>query len=280
MGDFGAIARLLDTLKPWLGHLVIIGGWGHRMHRFHERAHPPTYAALRTRDADVAFSPTAPIEGDIGATLKAAGFREVALVDHAPPITQYHLGSDRSGFCAEFLVPLHGSDVKRKGRADITIAKAGVTAQKVRYLDLLLVQPWAVRLSEAVGVPVGSPVDVLVPNPVSFIAQKLLIRKYRSREKQAQDALYVHDTLELFGGELAMLKALWRAPVRRTLRGKTARSVERLYREQYGVVDDVIRSAARLPQDRTLLPDRFQATCMYGLDELFGGAAEGGDEEP
>ncbi len=228
----------------------------------------------------MAFSPTAPIEGDIGAALKAAGFSEVSSVGHTPPITQYRLGADVSGFYAEFLVPLHGSDVKRKGRADLTMAKAGVTAQKVRYLDLLLVQPWAVRLSEAVGVPLGSPIDVLVPNPVSFIAQKILISKYRGREKQAQDALYIHDTLELFGGELAILRALWRERVRLTLPGRTARSVERLYREQYGVVDDVIRSAARLPQDRRLHPDRFQATCLYGLDELFGRAAVGGDKEP
>ena len=106
MDDLAAMARLLDALKPWLGHLVIVGGWAHRLHRFHERAHPPVYAALRTKDADVAFSPSAPIEGDIAAALKVAGFREVSSLEQAPPVTQYRLESDSSGFYAEFLTPL------------------------------------------------------------------------------------------------------------------------------------------------------------------------------
>lgn len=273
MDDFAAIARLLEALRPWLGHLVIVGGWAHQLHRFHERAHPPTYAALRTKDADIAFSPGVPLEGDIGAALEAAGFREVSSLEHTPPITRYSLGAEGGGFYAEFLAPLHGSHVKRGGRVDFTMAKARVTAQKVRHLDLLLVRPWAVRLGKAAGVPLRSPIEVMVANPVSFMAQRLLIRELRSREKQAQDALYVHDTLELFGGALPVLKALWREEVRPTLAAKTAQSVERRWREQFGVVDDVIRSAIRSPQDRTLLAERFQATCAHGLEAIFGGVA-------
>jgi hypothetical protein len=268
--DLSALARLLEALRPWLGHLVIVGGWGHRLHRFHERAHPPPYAALRTRDADVAFSPTAPLEGDIAAALKSNGFREVSSLEHTPPVTQYHLGDEKAGFYTEFLVPLRGSEVKRGGRSDITMARAGITAQRLRHLDLLIVRPWTVALSEAVGVPLHSPVEVMVPNPVGFIAQKILIRKKRSREKQAQDALYIHDTLELFGSELPMLRVLWREQVRKALPGRTARSVERLCRAQFGVVDDVIRNAVRLPQDRTLRAERFQAATMHGLDAVFG----------
>jgi hypothetical protein len=272
--DFVAFSRLLDALRPWLGHLVIVGGWAHRLHRFHERAHSPAYATLRTKDADIAFPTTAPIEGDIAAALKDAGFHETSSVDHTPPITQYRLVGDGGGFYAEFLVPLHGSVMKRNGKPDITMAKAGVIAQKVRYLDLLLLEPWAVRLTQDMGLPLQSPIEVMVPNPVSFIAQKLLIRKNRGPEKQAQDALYVHDTLGFFGGELPMLRALWSERVRPILHEKTARSVERFCRQQFGIVDDVIRSAARMPQDRTIQPERFQATCMYGLEEIFATTSE------
>jgi hypothetical protein len=277
--DFVSFSRLLDALRPWLGQLVIVGGWAHRLHRFHERAQPPAYAPLRTKDADVAFPTNAPIDGDIAAALKAAGFHEATSADLSPPITQYRLGADRGGFYAEFLAPLRGSVVKRNGKLDFTMAKAGVTAQKLRFLDILLAQPWAVRLSDEVGLPMRPPIDVMVPNPVSFIAQKLLIRKHRGRAKQAQDALYVHDTLELFGGELPMLRALWREGIRPTLPGRTARSVERLCTEQFGAVGDTIRSAARLPQDRTLQPERFQAVCMYGLEEIFTTISDGGDGE-
>lgn len=165
MDEFAMIARLLEALRPWLGHLVIVGGWAHRLHRFDERASPPTYAALRTKDADLAFSPTAPLKGDIAAALGAAGFNEVASTDHTPPITQYQLGAGGGGFYAEFLAPLHGSEVKRRGRPDITMAKAGVTAQKLRYLDLLLVEPWAVRLTRMWACPCGRPSTCCCPIP-------------------------------------------------------------------------------------------------------------------
>jgi hypothetical protein len=270
VSDFAPFAQLLDALRPWLVHLVIIGGWAHHLHRLHPLSHPPAYDALRTRDADVAFSLEAPLVGDIAATLRAAGFREDFVGEYTPPVTHYFLGTDDQGFFAEFLTPLYGSDVKRDGRRDVTVKKAGVTAQKLRYLDLLLVTPWAVRLTNELGVPVNTPLDVMLANPVSFIAQKLLIQRDRPSGKKAQDALYIHDTLELFGSELAELKALWQEQVRPRLHQKTARAIEQLHREQFGAVTDVIREAARIPQDRDVTPDRIQAVCAYGLDVVFG----------
>ena len=270
MDDFDAFARLLDALRPWLGHVVIIGGWAHRLHRFHPLSHPPSYAALRTKDADIAFSLAASLTGDIAEAMKAAGFHKDFSGEHTPPMTQYRLGGDDQGFFAEFLAPLHGSGLKRNGQPDVTTAKAGVTAQKLRHLDLLLVRPWGVRLTNEIGVPVQPPVDVMLANPVSFIAQKLLIQEHRRLEKKAQGSLYIHDTLELFGGELPTLRALWQQEVRPTLPDKTARTVENLQREQFGALTDVIRNAARMPQDRALSPERVRAACAYGLDEIFG----------
>ena len=270
MDDFGAFARLLDAFRPWLGHVVIVGGWAHRLHRFHPLSHPPTYAALRTRDADIAFSPSAPLTGDIAEAMKAAGFHQDFSGEHTPPVTQYRLGGDDQGFSAEFLAPLYGSGLKRNGQPDVTTAKAGITAQKLRHLELLLVSPWRVRLTNDIGVPVQSPVEMMLANPVSFIAQKILIQKHRMSEKKAQDALYIHDTLELFGGELTTLRTLWQQEVRPTLPDKTARTVENLQRERFGTITDVIRNAARIPQDRVLSPERIQAACAYGLEEIFG----------
>jgi hypothetical protein len=201
--------------------------------------------------------------------MKAAGFQEDFSGEYTPPITQYRLGGDDQGFFAEFLAPLYGSGLKRNGQPDVTVAKAGVTAQKLRYLDLLLIRPWAVRLTKELGVPVESSTDVMLANPVSFIAQKLLIQKYRKPDKKAQDVLYIHDTLELFGGELPALRALWQE-IRPTLHDKTARAIESLHREPFGVITDVIRTAARIPQDRVVTPERMQAVCAYGLGEIFG----------
>jgi hypothetical protein len=30
MEDAASFARLIDALRPWLGHFVIVGGWAHR----------------------------------------------------------------------------------------------------------------------------------------------------------------------------------------------------------------------------------------------------------
>lgn len=271
MDDFADIARLIDALRPWLAHLVIVGGWAHRLHRFHPYANPPAYEPLRTRDADLAFSLTAPLEGDISAALKEADFQQELSGEHTPPVTHYRLGGDDQGFYAEFLVPLQGSVLKRSGEpAERTVTKAGVTAQKLRYLDILLTHPWQVGLGTSVNVLLTPPVEVKLTNPVSFIAQKLLIQKRRPPEKQAQDALYIHDTLDLFGQKLEELKAIWLEKVRPTLPPRTAKEVERLYREQFGSVTDVIRAAAQIPQDRKLTGPRMQAACAYGLEEVFG----------
>ena len=129
---------------------------------------------------------------------------------------------------------------------------------------------WVVRVTPEIGVPVESQSDVIVPNPVSFIAQKILFHTRRPPKKKAQDALYIHDTLELFGGDLAALKKLWLAKVRPTLTEKTARNVERLQREYFAEVNDVIRNAIRIPQDRVLKAERMRATCANGLGEIFG----------
>jgi hypothetical protein len=53
--------------------------------------------------------------------------------------------------------------------------------------------------------PVEGSVELVVPNPVSFIVQKLLIHKRRDDNKKAQDVLYIHDSLELFGASLGQV---------------------------------------------------------------------------
>jgi hypothetical protein len=273
--DAHAFARLVDGLRPWLDDLVIVGGWAHRLYRLLRNTQPPAYQPLRTRDADLAFAATARLAGDIGAALEHAGFHEEPSGEHTPPVTWYRLGGGDQGFYAEFLAPLTGSGVRRSrgrrdGTPDATVTTAGVTAQKLRYIELLLTDPGTVRLDATTEVPVKAPADVRLPNPVSFIAQKLLIHARRPASKRAQDALYIHDTLDLFGPALETLRATWRAGVRPTLAPRTATQIERLAHAQFSAVTDTHRAAARMPQDRALSPERLRAACAYGLEEIFG----------
>ncbi len=262
-----AFARLVTALRPWLGQLVVVGGWAHRLHRFHRLATPPDHLPLRTRDADLAFSPDEALAGDLRTALTDAGFIEQPFGDDAPPATHYGLGEEDDGFYAEFLTPLFGSEMKR-GKRDATVRKAGITAQKMRHLELLLVSPWSVRVGPETEVPITAAVGLFVPNPTTFIVQKLLIHSDRPPHKRAQDILYIHDSLELFGGSLGELRRLWVEDVRPSMAAKTARRAETLAQELFADVTDTIREAARIPQDRQLAPENVQRACEYGLGEI------------
>jgi hypothetical protein len=270
--DFDGFARLVLALRPWLRQLVVVGGWAHRLHRFHPLAHAPRHMALRTRDTDLAFSTDAALVGDVRTALRDAGFTEELFGDDAPAATHYRLGDEDAGFYAEFLTPLHGSGVRRDGRSDATVSMGGVTAQKLRYLDLLLHRPWSVQVGPGREVPVAADVELFVPNPTSFMIQKLLIHSNRPPHKKAQDILYVHDTLELFGGSLGELRRVWAEEVRPTMARRTANRAEARARELFAEVTDSIREAARIPQDRRLSPENVQRACEYGLGEILGDA--------
>jgi hypothetical protein len=267
--DFAAFARLIEAVRTWLGQLVVIGGWAHRLHRFDPRANPPAYSPLRTLDIDLALSDHASLNGDMRAALAAAGFKEEFSGERKPPITQYRLGDEGGGFYAEFLAPLRGGEFKRNGEPDVTLSKAGITAQKLRHIDVLLIAPWTVRVGLEAGVPVAGAVDLLVPNAVSFIVQKLLIHKYRNNDKKAQDVLYIHDTLELFGASLDELRGVWVNDLRPRMPARTAKTATAAVAALFGEVTDTIRDAARIPRDRQLMPDRLRAVCEYGLSELL-----------
>ena len=148
MDDVASMARLIDALRPWRDSVVIVGGWAHRLHRLHPDATLPTYKPIVTLDADFAFQSSAHLTGNIGEALKASRFNEQLSSEHVPPIARYSLGDEHEdgAFYAEFLTPLRGSGIGRGGRDDATVAAAGITAQKLRYLDVLLVAPWLLLL--------------------------------------------------------------------------------------------------------------------------------------
>ena len=91
MEDAASLAQLIEALRPWLGHLVIVGGWAHRLHRVHPLAGTPAYPPIRTRDVDLAVALHAPLKGDVAAALERAGFQRAFPGDDTPPVTHYHL---------------------------------------------------------------------------------------------------------------------------------------------------------------------------------------------
>lgn len=268
--DHAQMARAVRALRPWLSSLVIVGGWAHRLHRLHPMAGKPAYQPVRTLDADIALRVKPAVDGDLGAALREAGFLAEHSGDHTPPVTHYHLDADGQGFFIEFLTPLEGSTLTRTGRPDATVATAGVVAQKLRHLEILLQCPWTIEFAlDASDAPHES-IQLRIAHPVCFMAQRLLIQKDRSPAKRAQDALYIHDTLDLLGHQRHLLQADWRQQIRPLLDQEIAATIEQLALSRFTAVTDPIRAASRIPQDRALHPEEFQIRCAAGLQAIFG----------
>jgi hypothetical protein len=240
----------VEALEPYLRDLVFVGGWAHYLYSLRPEATPLPFEPLRTEDADVA----APIrlargKQSIAECLLKAGFREHFSGDHTPPISEYVLGDEAGGFYVEFLVPLVGGEMKRGGRRDVTAVVGGVTAQRLRYLDVLLTAPWQVTLTRDGGFPVAREITISIPNPAAYIVQKMLVLPKRRPEKQAKDLLYVHDTFALFADSLASVRAGWEALRRKMLAGHV-RTFERTVRADVANVSDLVRRAARIAAER------------------------------
>ena len=237
--------------------------------RFSPNANKLESQPIFTRDTDLAFANRAPIEGDIKAALIDHGFKEHLGGERRPPVAHYTLGEENGGFYAEFLTPLIGSGVKRGGEEDATMMMAGISAQKIRYLEILLVDPWVITLDPLSGIPLPSKMDIQVANPLCFMIQKFLIQKDRNMAKQAQDVLYIYDTIELFGALLDEFHDAWNKRISPELGEKLSNTVRTLSKSTFASINDVIRTAALIPKDRKLSPEQIQRTCQIAFETIL-----------
>jgi len=110
---------------------------------------------------------------------------------------------------------------------------------------------------------------VQIANPASFLAHKILVHSKRSRAKFAKDVLYIHDTLETFGGRLDDLHREWANQVRPALHIRSIRAVERGAETLLGGMNDSVRQAALIAGGRKLSPDAILEVCNLGLKNVF-----------
>jgi hypothetical protein len=269
-----AFARVVGALRPYLSELVVVGGWAHRLFRLHPQATPPPFHPLVTDDADVATpleleANRPPIDG----LLKAAGFTEDLRGDESPPVSRYTLETPDQALELEFIANLQGSLHRRDGSRNVTVLVAGITAQKVRHVDALLLDPWTVRLDEGVGyrIPDG-PADVLIPNAAAYLFQKLITLSSRQVDKRGKDVLYVFDTLLLFSSSLPELRRHWERLSPR-LTEPVRRDFARLWRSRFIAGADEVVAAASIARNtgRSSPPSAatIAATCRAGFQEVF-----------
>lgn len=252
--DLAAFARMVEALEPYLADLVFVGGWAHFLYTLRPEAAPIAFTPLTTQDVDVAAPlRLAPREQSIAQCLIAEGFEQRLSGDHVPPVSDYALGDEETGFYVEFLAPLEGGEVKRGGRQDATTRVGGVTAQKLRHLEILLSAPWQVSISREAGFPVSRPTAIRIPNPAAYIVQKVLVLRKRKPNKLAKDVLYLHDTFAVFSDSLPRVKACWDA-LHREMHPNHVRSFEKLSRDLVAEVTDLIRGAALIATGRPRPP--------------------------
>jgi hypothetical protein len=141
--DFASFARLVESLRPWLDQVVVIGGWAHRLYRFHALAQQLRYEPLATLDADIALPTRLKVTGDeIYERLASNGFEAEFLGHHKPPAAHYRLTDPGIEFYAEFVPPLPGRAVSRSGKPKATQRVGGISSQNLRYVEVLLARPW------------------------------------------------------------------------------------------------------------------------------------------
>jgi hypothetical protein len=268
--EYASFARLVESLRPWLDQVVIIGGWAHRLYRLHPLSERPQYEPLATLDADVALPRRLRVAGDeIYQRLRANGFEPEFLGHHSPPAAHYRLTDPGAQFYAEFLTPLAGSAVTRRGRQKATQNIGGISSQNLRYVEILLAAPWNLNLSANDGFPLAHEARVQITNPVSFLAQKILIHGRRSRDERAKDILYMHDTIQTFATRIDDLQAEWFRSVRHELHANSVRTTERAAATLFGSVTDSIRAASQIVQARNLTPEAIRETCNLALTRIF-----------
>jgi hypothetical protein len=268
--ELEAFSKFIVALEPWLGNVVLVGGWAHRLYRLDPRARKLDYLPLTTLDGDVAVPTKLKKEGaTVRKRLLEAGFEEEFIGEDRPPATHYHYGKG-GGFYAEFLAPLEGNEYDRNGKRKAKKEVSGVPSQLLRYIDILLLSPWKVELGKENGYGMSPKRTVQIANPASFLAQKILIHELRDYKVKAKDLLYMHDTIEVFSENLDELQKLFRSDVAPKLHPRRVVELEGAAYRLFGKVKDTIREAALMAVGRKLSPERLAETAQAGLKELFG----------
>ena len=267
--ELEAFSKFVDALAPWLGEVVLIGGWAHRLYRIHPLARKLDYLPLTTLDGDVAVPPRLKAqEATVRQRLLAEGFEEEFVGEDQPPSTHYHYGKG-GGFYAEFLTPLVGSEYDRRGRRKATKEVGGISSQLLRYIEILMLSPWKVELDKDNGYPFSARRNVRIANPASFLVQKILIHGKRNYKDRAKDLLYIHDTIEVFSESLEELQTIYQNDVAPRLHPRRRAEIACAAGKLFGKVDDIIREAAPMAARRKVSPERLAETSRAGLNEIF-----------
>lgn len=253
------LRRVLRAVGGVVPEFIIAGGQAARLLRLHPLATRLAWDPLLTSDTDVATVDKGHRGHDLAKAFEAQGFTPALEGDDVPPRTHYLRGAAE----IELIVP----HVARRRARGATVKILGASAQRVKDLEPLLVEPTVLDVPK-VGL-------VRVPNPAAYIIQKVLtLPNRRTLQKKGKDALYAHDALLLFTSdghvhaEVISLAARVMATLTKKQRARLLETVDRLGDARTDFVAESARQAEGRPGLHSV--EAFAVANRLGLKELLG----------
>jgi hypothetical protein len=209
------LVRSVTAVRPYLDRLILIGGCASALYAYHDSALPGPRPML-TRDIDIASADWLPITRDeksLAQLLAECGFKEESASDGNPPVVKYTSGDSSGRFDLEFLCPLQGRRQDRQPEHGSAVRiQSDMVASPLKYLEMLLVNPWVVDLSRICSPSSGDALPrVQLPNPASYVVQKLLIRdRWREVDAKRKDCYYIYNLSVTFRDATDKISAEYR----------------------------------------------------------------------
>lgn len=205
------LAECAEAIGPYRDDVVVTGGLVPLLYRFHPDFGRPRQPALLTADLDFTVPETLPLRDDerLRDRLENGGFSVVTSRGArgdvpAKQFFQHHSRETESlaPIHGEFLTPLTGSETDREGQPKSpTEVQDGLNAEALRYLDLLLWNPFHFDLSSIGELGRPNELKVQIPRPGAYLVQKVLCSEDRnSRDKRDKDLAYCYDVATLTHG--------------------------------------------------------------------------------
>lgn len=264
MNESEYLAKVASLLEPYLENLVVIGGFAVELFHHHPMIRPAAERILTTHDLDLAAPEDLQILG--GQSLKdrlvGAGFTERLRGDTHPPFSELEPPDAwGTGYGVELLVPLMGP--KEKAVTEVH----GFGAAKLRYVDLLLRDPWLLTAQHDPAL--SNDLSVRVAHPAAYLAQKLLTVGDRANPaKQRKDRAYCYSVVARADDRAALGRETLRRAEQR--RGQAVRNLRARSCAEFGApTSRGARDAARYLGRRAVTASRVHqvmADFLAGLD--------------
>jgi hypothetical protein len=205
------LVRVVDALGEYRGDIVVTGGLAPVLYRVHFQPVESDPEPLLTTDVDFVVPNDLPYRHNesLRSRFEANRLRIFVSRGVTPnrPNKQFVQKSEDnekrvSPVHAELLTPLLGSRTERDGEPKSPMeVQDGLTAEALRYLDLILDSPLEFDVSEISNPKSSTPLPVKMARPGAFIIQKLLCSEERSRsENRIKDLAYCYDVALVTNG--------------------------------------------------------------------------------